>query len=95
MEDAAAILNGLFGLAAIVGGLFCRQLKTALIVGLGVALAYAALVLLALGGDFSNVDVANFLGRLVGAGLTMVVFAVVAHYVRRGIAALFRRKQPG
>jgi hypothetical protein len=93
MQTAGASLNGLFGLAAIVGGLFCKQLKTALIVGLGVALAYAALVVLALGGDFSNVDMANFLGRLVGAGLMMIVFAVLAYSVRRGIAAFFRRKQ--
>jgi hypothetical protein len=92
MEDAAATINGLFGLAAIVGGLFCKRLKTALIVGLGVALTYAAQVLLALGGDFSNVDVANFSGRLVGAGLMMIVFAVLAYSVRRGIAAFFHRK---
>lgn len=91
MENAGATLNGLFGLAAIVGGLFCKRLKTALIVGLCVALAYAALVLLALGGDFSNIDVAYFLGRLVGAGLMMIVFAVLAYSVRRGIAAFFRR----
>ena len=92
MESTAATLNGLFGLAAIVSGLFCRQLKTALIVGLGVALTYAAQVLLALGGDFSNVEMANFLGRLFGAGLMMVVFAVLAYSIRRGIAAFFRRK---
>jgi hypothetical protein len=36
---------------------------------------------------------ANFLGRLIGAGLMMVVFAVLAYSVRRGIAAFFRRKQ--
>lgn len=93
MENAAASLNGLFGLAAIVGGLFCKQLKTTLIVGLCVAFGYAAMVLLALGGDFSNIGMAYFLGRLVGAGLMMIVFAVLAYSVRRGIAAFFRRNQ--
>ena len=91
MENAAATLNGLFGLAAIVGGLFCKHLKTALLVGIGVALAHAGLVTLV--GDFSNVDMARFLGWLSGAGLMMIVFAVLAYSVRRGIAAFFRRKQ--
>ena len=91
MENAAATLNGLFGLAAIVGGLFCKQLKTALLVGIGVALAHAGLVTLV--GDFSNVDMARFLGWLSGAGLMMIVFAVLAYSVRRGIAAFFRRRQ--
>ena len=93
MENAAASINGLFGLAAIIGGLFCKRLKTAVIVGLGVALAYAALILIVLGSDLSNVDMANLLGRLIGAGLMMIVFAVLAYSVRLGIAAFFRRRQ--
>ena len=92
MENAAETINGLFGLAAIIGGAFCKRLKTAAIVGLLIGLAYAALILAAVGGDFTNIDVAEFVGRLVGTALACVVFVVLAHYARRGIAALFRRK---
>jgi peptidoglycan/LPS O-acetylase OafA/YrhL len=93
MENVAQTINGLFGLGAIIGGAFCRRLRTAAIVGLLISLAYAALILAAVGGDFTNIDIAEFVGRLVGAALAFVVFAILAHYARRGIAALFRRKQ--
>ena len=70
MEHIAAI----FG-PAFVGGLLCKRLKTAVLTGLGIALAYAALVVLA--GDFSNVDVANVLGRLMGVSLTYLLMMIV------------------
>jgi hypothetical protein len=94
MEDASITINGLLGLAAIVGGLFCKRWRSAVIVGLCAGLAYAALVFLVISSnDLPNTDMVNVIGRLVGATLAMITFALIAHLVRRGVGALFRRKQ--
>ncbi|MGH6824128.1 hypothetical protein [Methyloceanibacter sp.] len=95
MEDAAALVNGLFGLVAIVGGLFCTRLKTAALVGLGVGVVYATLIFVAIQDHLGDPDLntADLMGRLVGAAIMMSIFAVLGHFVRRGVAALFSRKK--
>ena len=85
-------INGAFALAAFVGGLFCRRLKAAAIVGSAMALLYALLVAIGLRNILADVDLPYFLGALTGSGLVILVFALLGSLLRRGIAALFRRR---
>jgi hypothetical protein len=82
-------ISGAFALIAFIGGLFCRRLKTALIVGAVPALLYVALVIIGLWNVLPDTDVAYVLGSLTGA--VILLFAVLGYYLRRGVARIFRR----
>jgi hypothetical protein len=84
-------ISGAFALTAFIGGLFCRRLKTALILGAVPALLYVALVIIGLWNVLSDTDVAYLLGSLTGAVLVILLFAVLGYYLRRGVARIFRR----
>jgi len=68
-------ISGAFALIAFIGGLFCRRLKTALIVGAAPAVLYVALVIVGLWNVLPNTDLAYLLGSLVGACLVILLFA--------------------
>jgi hypothetical protein len=85
-------ISGAFALIAFIGGLFCRRLKTALIVGAVPALLYVALVIIGLWNVLPDTDVAYVLGSLTGAVLVILLFAVLGYYLRRGVARIFRRR---
>jgi mannose/fructose/N-acetylgalactosamine-specific phosphotransferase system component IIC len=79
-------ISGAFALVALIGGLFCRRLKTALIIGAVPALLYVALVVIGLWSVLPDTDLAFVLGSLTGASLAIVLFAALGFYLRRGIA---------
>jgi hypothetical protein len=84
-------ISGAFALAAFIGGLFCRRLRTALIVGGVPALLYALLVVIGLWDMLGDADLPHLLGWLTGSCLAILLFAIIAFYLRRGIGALLRR----
>jgi len=84
-------ISGALSLVSFLSGLFCTQLKTALIAGAIPALLYAALVVVGLWDILGDVDVPYFLGILTGASLAIMLPAVLASYLRRGAGALVRR----
>jgi hypothetical protein len=84
-------ISAAFSLLSFVAGLFCTKLKTALIAGAIPALLYAALVVIGLWDILGDVDVPYFAGILTGASLAILLPAVIASYLRRGMAALVRR----
>ena len=86
-------ISGTFALTAFIAGLFCTRLKTALIVGSVPALLYAALVVVGLWGILGDVDVPYFLGIMTASILAILLPAVIASYLRRGIGALVRRRK--
>jgi hypothetical protein len=79
-------------LIAFIGGLFCRRLKTALIVGAVPAVLYVALVIIGLWNILPNTDLAYVLGSLTGAILVILLFAALGYCLRRGVARIFRRR---
>jgi hypothetical protein len=85
-------ISGAFALIAFTGGLFCRRLKTALVVGAVPALLYIALVIIGSWNVLPDTDVAHMLGSLTGAVLVILLFAVLGYYLRRGVARIFRRR---
>ena len=87
-------ISSAFALVAFIGGLFCRRLKTALIVGAVPALVYAVLVVIGLWDVLPGADLPYLLGWLTGSCLVIVLFAILASYLRRGVAWLFGRRQP-
>jgi hypothetical protein len=86
-------ISGAFALVVLIGGLFCRRLKTALIVGAAFALIYAVLVVIGLWDLLPGADLAYLLGWLTGSCLVIVLFAILAHYLRRGVAWAIGRRQ--
>jgi hypothetical protein len=84
-------IGAAFSLVSFVAGLFCTKLKTALIAGAVPALLYAGLVVIGLWDILGDVDVPYFAGILTGASLAILLPAVIASYLRRGMAALVRR----
>lgn len=84
-------ISGLFSLVSFILGLFCTRLRTALIAGALPALAYVALVLIGLKDTLPRADLAYLAGWLTGSALAILLPAVIASYLRRGIAALIRR----
>ncbi len=84
-------ISAAFSLVSFVAGLFCVRLKTALIAGAVPALLYVALVVVGLWGILGDVDVPYFLGILTASCLAILLPAVVASYLRRGIGALVQR----
>ncbi len=85
------MISTAFSLASFIGGLFCTRLTTALIAGAVPALLYAALVVVGLWDILGDVDVPYFLGILTASTLAILLPAVVAFYLRRGIGALVHR----
>ena len=77
---------------AFIGGLFCRRLRTALIVGAVPAVLYVALVIIGLWNVLPNTDLAYVLGSLTGAILVILLFAALGPCLRRGVARIFRRR---
>ena len=75
----------LLALVSFIAGLFCTRLKTALIAGAVPALLYAALVVVGLWDILGDVDVPYFLGILTASILAILLPAVIASYLRRGI----------
>jgi uncharacterized membrane protein YbhN (UPF0104 family) len=87
-------ISGVLALAAFIGGLFCRRLRTALIVGSVPALLYALLVVIGLWDMLADANLPYVLGALTASCMAIFLLAILAHYTRRGIGAPFRR-QPG
>jgi hypothetical protein len=87
-------ISGAFALAAFIGGLFCRRLKNALIIGGVLALLYAALVLIGLWHLLADANLPYLLGALTGACLVIFAAAVLAFYMRRGVVWLVGRLRP-
>jgi hypothetical protein len=81
-----------FALVAFIGGLFCRRLSTALIVGAVPALLYGLLVVAGLWDMLADANLPYVLGALTAACLAIIAPAVLASLLRRGIGALFRRR---
>jgi hypothetical protein len=88
-------ISGAFALASFIAGLFCRRLRTALIVGAAFALLYAVLVVIGLWHLLADADLPYLLGALTGACLVIFAAAVLAFYLRRGVAKLFARPSGG
>ncbi len=84
-------IGALLSLVSFILGLFCTRLKTALIAGALPALAYVGLVLIGLKDTLADADLAYLAGWLTGSALAILLPAVIASYLRRGIAALIRR----
>ena len=82
-------ISGAFALAAFVSGLFCRRLGTALIVGSAIALLYALLVVIGLWHILPGANLAYLLGTLAAACLAILMPAVLASSLRRGVGRLF------
>jgi hypothetical protein len=88
-------ISGAFALVSLIGGLFCRRLRTALIVGGVLALLYALLVLIGLWDLLAGADLVYLLGALTGACLVIFAAAILAFYLRRGVTRLFGRSAGG
>ena len=88
-------IGGAFALASFIGGLFCRRLGTALIVGAAFALPYAVLILIGLWDLLAGANLPYLLGALTGAGLVIFAAAILAFYLRRGAARLLGRPSHG
>jgi len=84
-------IAGVFFLAAFVGGLFCRRVRAAVIVGATVALLYALLVLIGLWNLLAEANLPYLLGALTGASAVIFVAALLAFSLRRGVAWLIGR----
>jgi hypothetical protein len=84
-------LSGVFALAAFVSGFFCVRLRTALVVGAVPALLYASLVVVGLWHLLPGANLVYLGGALGAACLAILMPAVVASYLRRGIERQFRR----
>jgi hypothetical protein len=84
-------IGGAFALASFIGGLFCRRVRTAVIVGAAVALLYALLVLIGLWNLLADANLAYLLGTLTGACLVILAAAVFAFYMRRSVVRLIGR----
>jgi hypothetical protein len=81
-----SILQTFCGLTALVGGALVRSGKAALLVGLGVALVYTAvisLLLFAARDHFASIDWPAFLGTVTGTGLVFMILALLSNLVRR------------
>ena len=87
-------ISGGFALVAFIGGLFCARLKTAAIVGAVPALLHGPLVVVGLWDMLADANLPYVLGALTASCLAILLLAILAYYMRRGIGALFRR-QPG
>jgi len=88
-------ISGAFALASFIGGLFCRRLRMASIVGGFFALLYALLVVVGLWDLLADANLSYLLGALTGACLVIFSAAVLASYLRRGVARLFARPSGG
>jgi len=84
-------ISAVFSLVSFILGLFCTRLKTAIIAGAVPALAYVGLVLIGLRNVLAGADLAYLGGWLTGSALAVLLPAVIASYLRRGIGALIRR----
>jgi hypothetical protein len=84
-------ISGAFTLATFIAGLFCRRLKTAALAGVAPAILYAALVVIGLWDTLADADLFYLAGWLTGACLVIVLAAIFASYLRRGIGALIHR----
>jgi len=82
-------IGGVFALAAFAGGLFCRRLSAALIVGDILALLYAILVVIGLWPLLADANLPYVLGALSAFCLAIALPAVLSCYLRRGIARAF------
>jgi hypothetical protein len=84
-------ISGAFALASFIGGLFCRRLHTAAIVGGAFAVLYALLVLIGLWDLLGDANLPYLFGALTGACLVIVAAAVLACYLRRSVVWLASR----
>ncbi|HEX2447629.1 MAG TPA: hypothetical protein VHK26_05520 [Methyloceanibacter sp.] len=85
-------IAGSFALIAFIGGLFCRRLRTASIAGAVPALLYGLLVVIGLWDILGDANLPFILGALAAVCLAILLAAVLASLLRRGIAALFGRR---
>ena len=83
-------MGGAFALIAFIGGLFCRRLRTALIVGAVPAVLYVALVIIGLCTSCPTRTSLMCSGRC--AILVILLFAALGYCLRRGVARIFRRR---
>jgi hypothetical protein len=88
-------IGGAFALASFIGGLFCRRIRAAVIVGSAVALLYALLVLIGLWDLLADANLAYLLGALTGACLVIFAAAMLGWCLRRGAAWVFGRFSGG
>jgi hypothetical protein len=84
-------ISGTFVLASFVGGLFCRHLLSACLVGLVFALSYVTLVVIGLWDTLGDANLPYLAGSLTGAGLVIFIPAILASDLRRGAGRLLRR----
>jgi hypothetical protein len=84
-------ISGAFALAAFVAGLFCRRLRTALIIGGVLALLYALLVIIGLWDLLADANLPYLFGALLGACLVIVAAGILAFYMRRSVVWLVGR----
>jgi hypothetical protein len=80
-----------FSIVSLIAGLFCTRLRTALIAGAVPAILYAVLVVIGLWDKLADADLFYLAGWLAGACLLIVLPAIIASYLRRGVVALIRR----
>ena len=88
-------IGGAFALASFIGGLFCRRVGPAVIVGGAVALLYALLVLIGLWDLLADANLAYLLGALTGACLVIFAAALLGWCLRRGAVRAFGRFSGG
>lgn len=84
-------ISGGFALVTFIAGLFCRRVRTAVIVGTAFALLYALLVLIGLWDLLADANLPYLLGALAGACLVIFAASVLAFYMRRSVVWLVGR----
>ena len=91
MRDVISSIQGLFGLVAIIVGMFCRRPKSAAVGGAIVGAACGALFLVLLvSAGTQGLDMSYLAGRFViGPVLVLALFALLGYAIKRGFRRLF------
>ncbi len=96
VHDVISTIQGLFGLVAIIVGMFCSRPKSAAIGGAIVGAVCGALFLaLLMSAGTQGVDMSYVAGRfIVGPLLTLALFALLGYAIKRGFRRLFGGSKP-
>jgi hypothetical protein len=84
-------ISAAFAIFSFITGLFCARLKTALIAGAVPAVLYAILVVIGLWHILPDADLSYLAGWLAGGCFAILLPAIMASYLRRGVCALVGR----
>jgi hypothetical protein len=81
-------ISSAFALAAFAGGLFCRRLSAALVVGGIIALLYATLVVIGLWPALADANLPYLLGALMAFCFAIALPALLACFLRRCVGRM-------